>query len=214
MKAMPANVKAKAALFKGAGQPANQGSFFNQRHLLALFEQFIGGSQAGYSASKPFAFELWYTPSHYGDPEVNMAEVLKVQLEKANMKVTIKSAEWAAYKEKWGNKEMPLYLLGWYPDYLDPDNYTWSWGHSDASDDMGIFYASDEMDSLLEAGQVAAELRGDDRLALYEEAQELWTVEVPTIPLSQGSLLVVAQPGVEGIVLDPNMLFHYFLLSK
>jgi hypothetical protein len=27
-------------------------------------------------------------------------------------------------------------------------------------------------------------------------------------------LLVVAQPGVEGIVLDPNMLFHYFLLSK
>jgi hypothetical protein len=42
----------------------------------------------------------------------------------------------------------------------------------------------------------------------------LWTSELPTIPLSQGSLLVVAQPGVEGVVLDPNMLFHYFLLSK
>jgi ABC-type transport system substrate-binding protein len=79
---------------------------------------------------------------------------------------------------------------------------------------MGIFYISDEMDALLEAGQVAAELRGADRLAIYEEAQELWVQDAPTIPLSQGSLLVVAQPGVSGIVLDPNMLFHYFLLSK
>jgi len=70
------------------------------------------------------------------------------------------------------------------------------------------------MDALLEAGQVAAELRGDDRRQIYEDVQELWTADAPTIPLTQGSLLVVAQQGVEGIVLDPNMLFHYFLLSK
>jgi ABC-type transport system substrate-binding protein len=69
------------------------------------------------------------------------------------------------------------------------------------------------MDALLEAGQTAPELRGDDRKAIYEEAQELWTVDVPTIPLTQGALLVVAQPNIQGIVLDPNMLFHYFLLS-
>ena len=107
---------------------------------------------------------------------------------------------------------MPVFMLGWYPDYLDPDNYTWSWAHSSAADDMGIFYASDEMDGLLESAQVMVPVDSDERKAVYEAAQELWTVDVPTIPLTQGSLLVVGQPNIQGIVLDPNMLFHYFLL--
>ena len=68
------------------------------------------------------------------------------------------------------------------------------------------------MDALLEDGQIAVPVDSDDRLAIYEEAQTLWTQDVPTIPLTQGSLLVVAQPNIKGIVLDPNMLFHYFLL--
>ena len=39
-------------------------------------------------------------------------------------------------------------------------------------------------------------------------------VDPPTIPLTQGSLLVVAQPGIGGIVLDPNMQNHYFLYER
>jgi peptide/nickel transport system substrate-binding protein len=168
---------------------------------------------AGYSANNKLAMDLWWTPTHYGPTEADVATVLKDNLEETGLiEVSLQNTEWATYKEYINAGSMPVFLLGWYPDYLDPDNYTWSWGHSDAADDMGIFYASDEMDALLEAGQTAAELRGDDRLATYQEAQELWTEDVPTIPLTQGTLLVVAQPGIEGIILDPNMLFHYFEL--
>jgi ABC-type transport system substrate-binding protein len=70
------------------------------------------------------------------------------------------------------------------------------------------------MDALLEAGQVATPVDSDERKAIYEDAQKLWVEDPPTIPLTQGSLLVVAQPGVGGIVLDPNMLVHYFLFTK
>jgi peptide/nickel transport system substrate-binding protein len=168
---------------------------------------------AGYSAENKLAMDLWWTPTHYGPTEADVATVLKDNLEETGLiEVTLQNTEWATYKEYINAGSMPVFLLGWYPDYLDPDNYTWSWAHSDASDDMGIFYASDEMDALLEGGQTAAELRGADRLKLYEDAQKLWTVDVPTIPLSQGALLVVAQPGIQGIILDPNMLFHYFTL--
>jgi peptide/nickel transport system substrate-binding protein len=59
---------------------------------------------------------------------------------------------------------------------------------------------------------VAVPVDSDERKAIYEDAQMLWTQDVPTIPLTQGSLLVVAQPNIKGITLDPNMLFHYFLL--
>jgi peptide/nickel transport system substrate-binding protein len=170
---------------------------------------------AGYSEASPLEMDLWWTPTHYGPTEADVATVLKDNLEETGMiVVTLQNTEWATYKEYTNAGSMPVFLLGWYPDYLDPDNYTWSWGHSDAADDMGIFYANDEMDALLEAGQTAATLRGDDRLKIYEDAQKLWVEDPPTIPLTQGALLVVAQPDVTGIVLDPNMLFHYFLLAK
>lgn len=168
---------------------------------------------AGYSASNKLKMDLWWTPTHYGPTEADMATVLKDNLEETGMiEVTLQNTEWATYKQYMNAGSMPVFLLGWYPDYLDPDNYTWSFAHSDASDDMGIFYVSTEMDNLLVAGQAAAELRGADRLKVYEDVQNLWAVDVPTIPLTQGALLVVAQPGVQGVVLDPNMLFHYFLL--
>ena len=68
-------------------------------------------TKAGFSKAKPFEFDLWYTTSHYGDTEINQAEVLKAQLEKSSLvKVTIKSAEWATYKSQWKKKQMPVYL--------------------------------------------------------------------------------------------------------
>ncbi len=80
---------------------------------------------SGIFEEKPFEFDLWYTPAHYGDTEVDLAAVLKDQFEATKMmKVTVKSAEWATYKENWRNQVMPIFLLGWYPDYIDPDNYT------------------------------------------------------------------------------------------
>ena len=50
----------------------------------------------GYSETNKLSFELWYTPSHYGDSEVDLAAVMKQQLEATGMmKVDVKSAEWA-----------------------------------------------------------------------------------------------------------------------
>lgn len=164
-------------------------------------------AQAGYSASKPFEFELWYTPSHYGDPEVNMAEVLKAQFEKANMKVTIKSAEWAAYKEKWGNKEMPLYLLGWYPDYLDPDNYTAAFAGTAGSAGMGINFSNPEWDALFKKEQSNSD--PNVRKAVFEELQKRWTVDVPTAPIWQGELYVFTKPNIDGVKIGPPLIFLY-----
>ena len=79
----------------------------------------------GYNEQNPLTFDFWYSPSHYGDTEVDVAAVIKAQLEATGViKVTVKSAEWATYKDNWAKKVMPVYLLGWYPDYIDPDNYT------------------------------------------------------------------------------------------
>lgn len=170
-------------------------------------------AEAGYSEASPLEMDFWWTTAHYGDTEADVATVIKTQLEETGMiVVTLQSAEWATYTDNFGPGTMPVFLLGWYPDYLDPDNYTWSFAHSEAADDLGIFYASEEMDALLEAAQT--EMDPDKRMDLYAQIQDLWTTEVPTIPFTQGSLYAVTQKGVTGVTLSPTMYFPYFLLEK
>ena len=164
--------------------------------------------EAGYSAAKPFSFDLWYTPSHYGDTEVHLAEVLKDQLEKsALIKVELKSAEWAAYKDKWKNKEMPMYLLGWYPDYIDPDNYTAAFAGTAGSKGMGIYFSDPEWDALFTKEQTNTDAAV--RKATFEEIQMRWTVDVPTTPLYQGNLYVFTNPNVSGVKIGPTLIFNY-----
>jgi peptide/nickel transport system substrate-binding protein len=169
--------------------------------------------EAGYSEDNPLVMDLWWTPAHYGDTEADVATVMKANLEETGMiQVSLQSAEWATYTDNFGPGTMPVFLLGWYPDYLDPDNYTWSFAHSEAADDLGIFYASDEMDELLEAAQTETDQA--TRTDLYEQIQELWTTECPTIPFTQGSLYAVTAEGVTGVTLAPYMNLPYFLLEK
>jgi len=169
--------------------------------------------EAGFSTAKPLEMDLWWTPTHYGDTEADVATLMKTALEETGMiKVKLQSTEWATYIDNMGAGTMPVFLLGWYPDYVDPDNYTWSFAQSEASDDLGIFYANPKMDELLLAAQTETNLA--KRLDLYKKIQEFWVTECPTIPFTQGSLLVVTQKGVKGVALAPYMQLPYFLLYK
>ena len=36
---------------------------------------------------------------------------------------------------------MPAFLLGWYPDYIDPDDYTAPFARTAGSQGMGIYFS-------------------------------------------------------------------------
>jgi len=162
----------------------------------------------GYSETNKFTFDLWYTPSHYGDTEVDLAAVLKYQFEATGMmKVNVKSAEWATYRDNWKNKVMPAYLLGWYPDYIDPDNYTAAFAGTAGSKGLGINFSDPYWDLKFVDGQTVTDAQ--KRTDLYEELQTLWTYEVPTVTLFQGTLYLFAQKAIRGIMLSPTLQFNY-----
>ncbi len=165
-------------------------------------------SQAGYSASKPFEFELWYTPSHYGDAEVDVAAVLKSQFEKTKMvKVTIKSAEWSTYVDNWDTKVMPLFLLGWYPDYMDPDNYTAAFAGTSGSAGMGIYFSDPIWDSMFKKEQTSPDQ--SVREGIFNQIQNMWTEQVPTAPIFQGKLYIFTQPKLKGVIVGTDMVLYY-----
>ena len=182
---------------------------YGERANLELAKKLL--KEAGYSEDKPLEIELWYTPTHYGDTEKDLAAVLKEQFEATGMiKVTIKSAEWSQYLDFARKGAMQLSLFGWYPDYIDPDDYTTPFLHSKANKWTGSGYANPKVDELLD--EAAIKLTPEERTPYYEQVQEILADEVPIIPLVQGKLFVAAKKNVGGIVLDPTMQFRYWLL--
>lgn len=181
-------------------------------HNITKAREFL--TQAGYSETNKFAFDLWYTPTHYGDLEADVAAVIKDNLEETGMMtVTLKSAEWRTYVSDYlMSGVMPILLLGWYPDYIDPDDYTTVFLHSEWSPSNGVFYNNTQMDQLLEQASVNVTVSG--RTTLYNQVQMLMAKDAPVIPLFQGKLTAVFWPNVRGVVLDPTMILRYSLIYK
>lgn len=170
-------------------------------------------AQAGFNENNKLKFEFWYTPSHYGDTEVDMAAVLKTHFEATGvMDVSVKSAEWATYKENWRNQLMPVYLLGWYPDYIDPDNYTAAFAGTSGSRGNGIYFSDQQWDAMFVDEQKTPDESA--REAIFKKIQQMWTDEVPTAPIFQGSLFLFSQSDISGIKISPTLKFMYAPIEK
>jgi peptide/nickel transport system substrate-binding protein len=156
--------------------------------------------QAGYSETSKLELGLWYPEERYGPQEPNLAAELAADIEETGLvSVTLHSETWSDYLGNLGAGTMPVFLLGWWPDYADPDTYAWSFAHSTGAATLGIFYDNETMDDLLEAARSATPVQGSARRAIYEAIQELWAEEVPTIPLLQGTQMAVTRQGIRGV---------------
>lgn len=168
---------------------------------------------AGYTPERPLTIQLWYTPTHYGDTEADLAQVLKSQLEATGaIQVELMSSEWGRYTDDLRAGSMGLLLLGWYPDYFDPDDYVYPFLSTEGARSMGSFYSSAVMDQLL-LDQVQL-TTPEERTPILEQVQDLLCQDLPNIPLYSGTQFVAFQKDVTGVILDPLQIFRYYLISK
>ncbi|MGD8457440.1 MAG: ABC transporter substrate-binding protein [Anaerolineales bacterium] len=190
--------------------------FFGQKDAFGETEDLAAGTAllaaAGYTADNPLEINFTYTPTHYGDTEPDVAAMVKEQFEASGVvKVTLNSLEWTAFKEAERACTLPAFLIGWYPDYLDPDNYVIPFLRSEMSWN-GACYGNDDMDVLLASQGV--ELDETARADLLSQIQDMAVTESPFVPLAQGGLFVAFRDNISNVVLDPLSLFHYFLIEK
>jgi len=155
--------------------------------------------------------ELWYSPTHYGDTEQAVAELIARSLEDTHrFTVKVRNVEWAEYGKKRQAGEMPVFLMGWYPDYLDPDDYL------EPFSNPGIFDPA-KWDDPKMADLVQTEQRAQDpdrRADVLRQAQSYMADQVPYIPLFQAPQVAATTDKVDGVVLDPIQIFRYWLLEK
>jgi len=165
----------------------------------------------GYSESKKLVLDLWYESSGHYQSSPEIANVLKSSLEKSGViQVNLHGVDWPTYRTNMRAESMQLFVLGWYPDYVDSDNYLFPFLHSSGSSWIHYNYNSSKMDSLVE--QQRATLDPEKRAQLMASIQDLLVEDSPLVPLFQASNWAVSKPDVGGVVLDISMIFRYNLL--
>lgn len=161
----------------------------------------------------PVQLKLGYTPSHYGPNAVDEANELKEQLNSSGLfQATTDDAEWERYQTLYKQNAYDLFILGWYPDFLDSDNYLTPFLRN------GGFYAnnysSPKVNKLLD--EELAETDTAKREDLIGQIQDIAAEDVPLIPSWNGQNVAVATTQMEGVqeTLDPTYIFRFWMISK
>ncbi len=172
-----------------------------ERHLAA----------AGVPAGQKVSVDFWYSPTHYGETEPAVAEVIARSLEATGrFDVNISNVEWSEYGEKRRAGEMPVFLMGWFPDYLDPDDYLEPFADPDIFDPAK--WEDAKMLDLVHASQ--RELDATKRATLIKAAQSYMAEQAPYVPVFSISQFAATTDDVSGVILDPIQIFRYWLLEK
>ncbi len=161
----------------------------------------------------PVSLTLGYTPTHYGPNTVDEATELADQLDSSGLfKVKTEDAEWEEYQTLYKQGAYDLFILGWYPDFLDADNYLTPFIR-----DGGFFangYSNDKVNSLLdqELGQTDETKRNDE----IGQLQDIVAEDVPLVPSWNGKNVAVSTSAMQGVedTLDPTYIFRFWMISK
>jgi peptide/nickel transport system substrate-binding protein len=167
----------------------------------------------GFNATHPLQMDLYYESSgHYPSSE-GQATVYKSDLEASGViEVTLNSYDWPTYRLQRNAQGMDVFIYGWYPDFIDPDNYGFlpfaSWlslGYNSTYPQGGI-----DQNALWEAGRSAQ--TDALRQAAYFDLQDLQAEECSLIPLWQGRTNAVTVAEIDGIVLDITVNWRHWLV--
>ncbi len=162
--------------------------------------------------SKQLNIDLWWPIAHYGSQTPDVAVILKDNLEATGrISVTLRSAEWATYVDQFSNGLMGFYILGWFPDYADADNYIAPFLGTAGAAGLGSFYSDPLMDLSILAERTTF---GDERTAIFAEIQKKLAEDALYVPLFQGNQHVVYENDVTGVTLEPVRAFAYTKLEK
>ncbi|NMG60881.1 peptide ABC transporter substrate-binding protein, partial [Geitlerinema sp. P-1104] len=168
--------------------------------------------EAGFSPEHPLVVEMWFPSSSV--PGRLSATILQALVERdLEDLVTIepRSVEAATAYGYLDKGVYPTFLLSWYADFFDPDNYVKPFlecqeGSSESGCRLGetqyhgSFFYDSRANELLQAQRQASDPQVRDRLLV--ELQEIVVDQVPYIPLWQNKDYAFAQAEISGVTLS------------
>jgi len=141
-------------------------------------------------------------------------EALFTQAGAAPISVTVRPLDWPVYLGTFRAGGLPLFFLGWRPDYADPDDYVMPFLRTGGLFAGRITYSNGTLDALIDAA--AAELNETLRNRMYQDLSTRAVVDdVPYLWVYQSSSFHVERSWVRGYYFHPMLSgLDYYRLSK
>jgi ABC-type transport system substrate-binding protein len=119
-----------------------------------------------------------------------------------DLEIAVEQVPWAEFLADLSKPEMPyqMYQLGWIADYPGPQNFLEILFHSRSAQNHG-HYSNPEVDALLE--QAAGIQDEAERVALYQQAEQMILDDAAVVPLSYGVENWLVKPYVKNFWITP-----------
>lgn len=180
--------------------------------------------KAGYSADNPATIELWHASN--STKRSLIASTIKAIAEQkldGLMELELNSVESTTAFKNLEEGVYPTFMLDWYGDFFDPDNYVHPFlycadGSAEtgckqgATQFQGSFYYSDKMNELIDRQR--QEQNPEMRQAVLTEIQKMLGEDVPYIPLWLDKDYVFARDNITGVSLEPFQQFPFWRINK
>jgi len=177
---------------------------------IALAQSYL--QKAGYSTTNKLALTLFYPTGHYSSTDGIALQVKQALEATGMMTITLQSQPWASYRANNGNNQLGFSIYGWYPDYVDPYDYTYDFYPVNGVGGYHTNWVNTTMNSLVASLPF---ISTDSQFAtVYGQIQTTSAQNVPYVPLFQSTSIAVSSPKVTGVVLDVTTIFHYSLLQE
>ncbi len=134
-----------------------------------------------------------------------------------DLTISVQALEWANYLYQVRNRQLPIFFLGWAPDYADPDNYVGPFVKSTGTYPLRIgLGVSDGWDAEEVDGWIASAAQSQDqttRQNYYYQIQEAIVDQVAYLWCYQATSFHVEHVTMNGYVYNPMhdpYFYHYW----
>ena len=177
----------------------------------------------------PVTLNIDYTTDHYGPTSADEYNQIKRQLEATGLfKVNLKGTAWTTYNKERVKDTYSIYQLGWFPDFVDGDNYLLNFlgnnnfvhAHYCDADANGKAVSNDrpcDKDGVLPLLTQEETQTGSARQDAFTQLQtKLATGTLPYLPLLAGFQVAVTRPSISGVqeTLDATYQFRMWDIAK
>lgn len=180
--------------------------------------------QGGYSADNPAIISIWHASNSTKRALIasTMKAIVEQQLD-GLMELELNSVESTTAFKNLEEGVYPTFILDWYGDFFDPDNYIHPFLYCaegspetgcklGASQFQGSFYYSEKMNDLIDRQR--QEQNPEAREAILKEIQNILAEDVPYIPLWLDKDYVFARDNISGVSLEPSQQFPFWTIKK
>lgn len=167
----------------------------------------------GYNATNKLHIDFWYETTGHYPQSAEQATVYKQDLEASGVIfVDLHGVDWSTYRTNRNAGSMPVFIYGWYPDYVDADDYAFlpfapwlNMGYNSTYPAGGVAQAA-----LWD--QARSTTNTTERQIKYYALQDLQADECSVIPLWQSGSIAISKLDVRGVVMDITANWRHWLL--